>query len=164
MRSGAKAIAALVGPAAFAAMCSGNGFAQSNGALEAIRPSVVFIYLANESEVGSGVIVRTSAAATYVVTAAHVVRAGSDIDVFYENDLSHPHRARVFKVDDKKDLAVLEIDGLAPAQASLSDESTSGSSIAVLGYPAEATERMIDKTGAVEPVSATGEITSVREA
>jgi S1-C subfamily serine protease len=131
-------------------------------AIAAIRPAVVFIYLPLEQETGSGVVVHTDAAGSDIVTAAHVVKSGSSVQVYFENDLEHPHAATVVRVDTASDLALLHTKESAPSQASLAEDIASGQPIVVLGYPAATSVKLAAKKGELQPEALLGAVTSVR--
>jgi S1-C subfamily serine protease len=158
----ARALATLVALALTTMPSPRPAFAAAEEAIAAIRPALAFVYLPLTQETGSGVIVHTETGVTYVLTAAHVVRAGGEIQLYFNNDVAHPHTATVVKVDSADDLALLRTDVSAPAQASFSESVTSGMRIAVLGYPAQTSLRLLSKTGELQPEASVGDTTSVR--
>jgi S1-C subfamily serine protease len=131
-------------------------------AVAAIRPAVVFIYLPLAQETGSGVVVHTDANGSDIVTAAHVVKSGSQVQVYFQNDLEHPHTATIVRVDADSDLALLRTKESAPSQASLAEDVASGQPVVVLGYPAATSVKLASKKGELQPEAIIGTITSVR--
>ncbi|HEY9086009.1 MAG TPA: trypsin-like peptidase domain-containing protein [Candidatus Tyrphobacter sp.] len=136
--------------------------ADAGAAIGAIRPAVAFIYLPLVHETGSGIVVHTSASGSVILTAAHVVRASPDIQVYFNDDLNHPYAATIIRIDIVNDIALIRTSAAAPAQVSFADSVVSGEDVAVLGYPAAMALRLASRTGELRPEAALGSVTSIR--
>ena len=134
--------------------------ADPTSAIASIRPAVVFVYLPLELETGSGVVVHSDSNGSDIVTAAHVVKSGGEIQIYFEGDNDHPHDAKLVHIDRSRDLALLHIKELAPAQASLASNVASGDAIGILGYP-YATSVKRARNGELRPEALAGALTSV---
>jgi len=134
----------------------------SEAAVAEMRPAVVFILLPLAQETGSGVVVRTDTTGSYIVTAAHVVKAGGDIDVYFQGDKTRGVKAQVVRIDPVYDLAVIHTSQSAAQQVSLASDVLSGDRIEMLGYPTETTYAHLKGPEALEPEARLGSVTSVR--
>ena len=100
-------------------------------AVQRVVPSIVKIRI-RDADVGSGFVVEGG----YIVTAAHVVRRHTVIDVVFENGVEHKD-VPVGSYDHLADLAFLgPIDTSAPhVEFANVDNEIEGSSVFVVGYP-----------------------------
>jgi S1-C subfamily serine protease len=132
------------------------------GAIAAIRPAIVLVFLPAEDKSSSGVVIRTDAKGSDILTGARDLHIGSNVETYFEGDLKHPHHADVVKVDQHSGLALLHTSQPAAAQAALADSTVKGDLVAVLGYPAETAVKLAARSGELKPEAALGSVTSAR--
>jgi len=113
-----------------------------------LHPSVVFLTMRAPSvdpklhgklddAYGTAFVVQSGAWGTRILTAKHVIDDAQDLRARV-GDASKAEAVRVIALDQRQDLALLEVDGITNAQAAAIGDSRAvvpGESIALLGYP-----------------------------
>src|SRR5579872_981921 len=106
----------IYGSLVFSLTC-GAVEAGSQASFAAITPAVAFVFVPSSGSAGTGIIVHTSNTGAYIITANHVIKNGTDIDVYFEGDSLHPHAASVVARDLSRDLILLHTSDPGPAQS-----------------------------------------------
>ena len=111
---------------------------------EALRHAVVKVQSRGEQgrQTGTGFIVNLSADLVYIVTAAHVVAGGEQIQVEFFTRRNEPVPARTVRMEERNDVALLEVRGKANIATGLRSLSIgasralrSGDDLVCIGFP-----------------------------
>jgi|SRR5271165_1408494 len=119
------------------------------------------VLVATQDALGTGFIVKSDAASSEILTAAHVLGTNTRANVYLNDDPSIAYRATVTKIDATKDLCILTISKGALLPLDIASETREGASIAVAGYP-YASLKFLEITGELKPSVHEGVVSSLR--
>jgi S1-C subfamily serine protease len=119
------------------------------------------VLVCTDKACGTGFIVASNHTSSQILTAAHVVKSGSNLGVYLNDDPNVTYRAEISKVDQTDDLGLITIEKGDLPYLDIGSDIAEGDSIAVAGYPV-ASFAFLAATKELKPTVHEGVISAVR--